>query len=410
METFPVAAKHAVAETRILDNREPAVHSGERLDFIHILDVQRRVIESGLYNFECVREPVPTKFNIGKWRDYLCEYDDKIVCDYLEFGWPINYVSEYQPNVPPTNHASAIRYARQVDAYLLGELREGATMGPFSQDPFAPESPAAVLSPIQTVEKEKGVANGKRRVVIDLSYPDDQNSVNAGIPKDTFLGLEYQLRYGSFDDFADLVVGQGQGCLMFKRDLSRAFRQIYVCPSAYHLLGFQWQGKLYFDLVFPFGLRSACVACQRTTEAISYIYKNKGRKCVVFLDDFGSCARPKCAEEAFRDLGELLHELRVVQNEQKAVGPTTVMEFLGIGVDTVSMTCFITEKKMINIITVLDDILGNLECPISKRQLQSVAGKLHFLSKCCRPGRVFMSRLLALINTLSTSVIRQNST
>lgn len=380
---------------------EENFHSSE-LDIRYLIDVHARVAESGLYNFEGVRMPIPTHFNIDLWRHELTDYKDSIVCEYIEFGWPINYVATYEPRVPPTNHASAIRFAAKVEQYIREEVALGATMGPFSEVPFAPGTPAPVFSPLQTVPKDKGEPDGKRRVVMDLSYPDNISSVNAGIPKDKFLGSDYHLQYGSFDDFSALVVHQGQGCLLFKRDLSRAFRQIYVCPSAYHHLGYKWKGDMYFDLVFPFGLRSACVACQRTTDAIKFIYEKNGRKCTVFLDDFGSCARPEVAVEAFEELGMLLSDLGVDESLGKAWPPSTDMEFLGIGINTEDMICYITEKKMTNIVAVLDDFLENMDRPVTKRQLQSVAGKLHFLSKCCRPGRLFMGRLLTQINLLET--------
>ena len=364
------------------------------------MDIHAKVAESGKYNYEGLRLKIPTHFNVELWRNKLSDYGDKVVCEYIEFGWPINYVSDFPPRVPPTNHASAIRFADKVDAYIWEEVGMGATMGPFSSNPFSPSGPEPVFSPLQTVPKDKSEPFGKRRVVMDLSYPDDTHSVNAGIPKDKFLGVDYHLQYGSFDDFTKLVVEEGVGCMVFKRELSRAFRQIYVCPSAYHQLGYKWKKEMYFDLVFPFGLRSACVAMQRTSDAIKYMYSLLGRKCVVFLDDFGGCAKQDVAEQASQELSDLLLDLNVHESFCKATGPTTVMEFLGIGVNTVDMTCFITQEKLQNITTVLDQFLDNMEQWVSKRQLQSVAGKLHFLSKCCKPGRIFMARLLRLINSL----------
>ena len=42
---------------------------------------------SGVYK-HC-RIPLSSALNISLWRSYLVDYSDSIVCDYLEFGWPV---------------------------------------------------------------------------------------------------------------------------------------------------------------------------------------------------------------------------------------------------------------------------------------------------------------------------------
>ncbi|KAI8490894.1 hypothetical protein Bbelb_313130 [Branchiostoma belcheri] len=87
-----------------------------------------------------------------------------------------------------------------------------------------------------------------RRIVVDFSYPGG-SSVNAGIPTDSYLGERLVLKYPSVDDFLSIVVRLGPGCLLYKRDLKRAYRQLYVDPGDYHLLGFCWRGQYYADVI-----------------------------------------------------------------------------------------------------------------------------------------------------------------
>jgi hypothetical protein len=63
---------------------------------------------------------------------------------------------------------------------------------------------------------------------------------------------------------------KGQGCLMFKKDIKRAYRQIPLCPGDMHLVGFQWEDAICADRVLPMGLRSSSQICQRVTSAVRF--------------------------------------------------------------------------------------------------------------------------------------------
>ena len=62
----------------------------------------------------------------------------------------------------------------------------------------------------------------------------------------------------------------------FKRDLKRAYRQFPIDPFDYPLLGYQWNGELYFDVVLPMGLKTAAMACQRSTSAVCHMLSQDG--------------------------------------------------------------------------------------------------------------------------------------
>ena len=83
------------------------------------------------------------------------------------------------------------------------------------------------------------------------------NSVNDGILKDNYLGFPAKLNFPEVDDFAFHIFSLGKGCMMFKIDLSRYFRQLPLDSGDYSLLGYIIDGKIYFDKVLPMGMRSA---------------------------------------------------------------------------------------------------------------------------------------------------------
>ena len=123
------------------------------------------------------------------------------------------------------------------------------------------------ISPLQIAHSR----SGKSRVVVDLSFPSGF-SVNDGIPKD-YLNEPRTLRLPGTDAFVAIILQKGPGCLLLKKDLSCAYRQLRIDPRDFHLLGVQHQDFTYFDVAPPFGLHSAVMMCQRTTLAVSHVWQ-----------------------------------------------------------------------------------------------------------------------------------------
>ena len=152
----------------------------------------------------------------------MSEYTDGDVCDFLEFGWPIDY--DYSRALPSNvfrNHKGALDFPSAVDSYLSTELGLGSVCGPFTCNPFSISSPYAV-SPLNSVPKQ---GSDERRFILDLSCPEGA-SVNDGICKDFSLGEPVNLTYPTVDDIAERIVQFRPGYLLFKRDLKRAYRQL----------------------------------------------------------------------------------------------------------------------------------------------------------------------------------------
>ena len=147
------------------------------------------------------------------WRSLLTEYSNVVVCDYLEFGWPIGY--DYHGVLPSSdfhNHKGAMDFPSAVDSYRSSELALDSVCGPFARNSFV--APIA-LSPLNSVPT---LDSYEHRFILDLSWPAG-SSVNDGISKDFFLGEPVSLTYPTVDDIADRIVQLGLGCLSFKRDL-----------------------------------------------------------------------------------------------------------------------------------------------------------------------------------------------
>ena len=111
------------------------------------------------------------------------------------------------------------------------EIARHAVFGPFTHNPFS--CPVAV-SPLNSVPKPD---TKERRIILDLSWPAG-SSVDAGIPTGLCLAKEFALVYLTVDVIADRVAALGPGCLLFKRDLRRAYRQFPLDHYDYPLLGY----------------------------------------------------------------------------------------------------------------------------------------------------------------------------
>jgi len=181
--------------------------------------------------------------------------------------------------------------------YVQKELDHNAICGPFVYNPFDID---CVISPLLCIPKRD---SDEFRIVHDLSFPEGC-SVNDGIARDTYLNEPFKLRLPGIDRLVKFINEEGQGCHVFKKDLSRAYRQLPVDPGDYHLLGFQVNGKFYFHTAFPFGLRSATQGCQRTNKSVVYILNNMGIQVDVYIDDFYGAARPEHSQSAFQRMIE----------------------------------------------------------------------------------------------------------
>lgn len=243
-----------------------------------------------------LRLPVPSALNISEWRTRLRHYHDHSLCDFLQFGWPVGYSASTRPISSQLNHA--LSRPEVVNSFLATECLLGATCGPFVSNPLSVD---IVTSPLQIAHSR----SGKPRVVVDLSFPHG-DSVNDGIPTDSYLGMPFTLRLPGVDALISIIRQKGQGCHLFKKDLSRAYRQLRIDPRDFHLLGYRHNGSLYFDVAPPFGLRSSAMMCQQTTSAVTYMFQCMGYDCTNYIDDFGGAETPDNSTAAFNALGDLL--------------------------------------------------------------------------------------------------------
>jgi hypothetical protein len=313
----------------------------------------------------------------------------------MRYGAPIGHdtgIMDYK-ELAARNHSGARSFPGDIDRYLVKEKRYKSVLGPFDGNPFVSD---IMLSPLNSVPKAD---SQERRVIVDLSFPKG-SSVNDGIKKSEYLGEPIKLEYPKVDDLVNIIKSKGRGCALFKRDLKRAYRQIPVCPGDYNLLAYCWKNEIYVDRVLPMALRSAAHICQRLTNAVTFIYSKGGWIAVNYLDDFGSAETWDKAEEAFTELGRVIKACGLEESPDKACSPNGLMIFLGVLFNTNDLTLSVTEERLSEILQLLDSWVRKVSA--THKEVQKLIGKLNFVAKCVRPGRIFISRMLEFLRSFTS--------
>ena len=102
-------------------------------------------------------------------RQLLSDYSDKLICDFLNFGFPLGFQGNENELASHDwkyrNHKGATDFADEINSYLLKESKNNSILGPFKSNPFASN---LVISPLNSVPKKDTT---ERRVILDLSFP-----------------------------------------------------------------------------------------------------------------------------------------------------------------------------------------------------------------------------------------------
>ena len=191
-----------------------------------------------------------------------------------------------------------------------------------------------------------------------------------------------------------------------KIDLKSAYRHVPIHPSNYRATGLAWQFQgdqhvtYLYDNKLPFGASKSLEVFHRLTQAVTRMMARRGfRTILAYLDDFLIIGDTKHeCELAYYERIKLLTELGFNINWEKAVTPTQRLTFLGIEIDTVLRQLCLPDSKLCELRQLLSDTL--LKRSITKRELQSLVGKLNFAARVLFGGRTFLWRIIDVTNTL----------
>ena len=359
------------------------------MDDLVLLDACRPVVPTRLP--PCMEEvhcPLPWH----EWDRCLATHPDqrfrRYISDGLRYGFRVGFDYHHDCRKSLRNMSSAMDQPQVIRDYLAKECSEGRVLGPL--DPLT--LPQVHISRFGVIPKGD---SGKWRLIVDMSSPEG-HSVNDGI-RDSLCSLSYV----SVSDAARGVVDKGRGALMAKVDVKSAYRQVPIHPDDRWLMGMLWEGSLYVDTALPFGLRSAPKIFTAVADAVEWIVKQEGVQFIIhYLDDYlviGAPASPECTDAlttphhppwVFDRLG-----LPVAQDKRE--GPGRILTFLGFELDSSALEIRLPPAKLAELQRLITTWVGRKSC--SKKELESLIGKLGHASRAVVPGKTFMRRMFELL-------------
>ena len=340
-----------------------------------------------------------SKLRLEQWRHHLIGYEHAELTQFLEFGFPLGLSDSAKLESQIRNHGSAYMWFNWVDKFIATEVKECGMTGPFTLAPWW----ETVVSPLMTAHKKPL----DRRTVYDASF--GESSVNNGTPGDTYMGQPINFTYPKVEDYRLMILKAGRGAWMWKRDLSRFFMQLPLDPVEYSRVGVVWRGLFFFFVCLAFGLRHSGLNGQRVTDAVSWILRQLGLQTSAeliyqvcnYVDDLGGVEPNKeRAQEAFETLAWLLKDLGLQESKKKAVAPTTEITYLGVQFNSKTMEMSVPPEKMTEVKAEITRWVR--KSTISKRELQSLLGKLFWVARVIKYARAFMGRLLDQLRSLSS--------
>ena len=364
-----------------------------------LVHIYKAVKATGLPNAMKARIPVPSNLNIPAWEHYLGNIGDRErVLDFVKYGFPTGYAGPVSDTKDTPNHPSATDFPAHVEEFIAKEIELQGLVGPTASPIFAPW---AHCSPLMTREKGE---SGKRRIITDMTFP-PESSVNAYIVKNGMYGFEHSHSLPTVNALATDVRDMGWGAFLATIDVSRAYRNFVSDPLDWPLLCFKWRDSHYCDLSMPFGAWASSSHMQSVANCITEILRRQGIHCYMYLDDLVLLAPVRYrAEEQYNRMQALLAELGLPEVVDKAQPPSHRVKWLGVYIDTDSMTLSILQKKLEEVMTQVSEVYEKAH--ISKRTLQSLLGHLLFIAKCVRPARIFVSRLLNALRVAKGGYIK----
>ena len=124
-----------------------------------------------------------------------------------------------------------------------------------------------VYSPLKLVDKagQKGQFRS-----IDLSYPHNEQSVNACIPPEN-----PSVQYKYIDDAVSLAITIGKTTVAVRLDAKHAFRNLPLHVSQIRVLAFTLDGVIYLNVTLPFGAASSCLIFEKVASLLQWIIITK---------------------------------------------------------------------------------------------------------------------------------------
>ena len=230
----------------------------------------------------------------------------------------------------------------------------------------------------------------------DLAFPYNDQSVNSCIPE-----ANASVQYHHIDEVIRMVLLIGKCVVGARCDVENAFRHQSLNASELFLLAFTFENKIYINSSLPFGAASSCAIFEKVASALQWIITDQtGRTHIShFLDDFPLLgATSNEVNDFILDFYRIMHQIGIPVAKDKTLGPTQLLEYLGLVLNFLEQRVEIPEKKRIKCLTMVQRLIGvhRQLRKVTVKVIQQTAGCLNFICQALPAGRPFLASLYRL--------------
>ena len=182
---------------------------------------------------------------------------------------------------------------------------------------------------------------------------------------------------------------------MVSIDLKDAYLSVPISPQHRKFLRFPWKDSLFEFQCLPFGLTSAPRVFTKLLKPVMALLRQKGIRCIIFLDDMLVMAQSKEElEKQIQDICQLL-EFRINWDES-LLSPTQMIEYLGLQINSTSMAILLPQEKVRNIIQTCEAAME--QAKVSVRDLSRLIGRMTATTMVVLPAPLCYQNLQRLKN------------
>jgi ribonuclease HI len=251
---------------------------------------------------------------------------------------------------------------------------------PFAQSP----SPTTTFTPKFSLEETKLITQEvqamiEKGAIIEVSPRDDQfvghiflREKKDGGQRPVFnlkkLNATVEYKHFKMEGLPMVKTVLQENDWMLKLDLKDAYFCVAMKAQHRKYLRFQWTGKLFEFQCLPFGLGSAPRDFTKLLKPAIAFMRRLGVRLLIYLDDILLMNQDK--SQLLRDgktMATLLEHLGFIINEKKSVPvPHRKLEFLGMMIDSETMTMSLPERKITQVTERCQKLLNSKQCTIQE--------------------------------------------
>ena len=203
-------------------------------------------------------------------------------------------------------------------------------------------------------------SSGKKRLVINLRY------VNSFLHKEKF----------KYEDMRTALTLFEKGEYIATFDLKSGYHHVDIHEQSQEFLGFAWSHKYYVFTVLPFGLATACYVFTKLMRPLVRLWRSKGIKCVVYLDDGiiitagfeKACLHSSLVRESLESAGFVVNAAKSHWEPQRGG------QWLGFNINLESGSISVPAHKIDSLRDLIEQ--ANCERTLPAKLLASIVGKI----------------------------------